>query len=221
MRPEPRSRGWQWSFSRPEPPHREAWVPGSAAGPSAHARTTPSTRARALPVLPGVSARPNITPGERLRALRAAGRPGAAAPVTRALGGGGAGCARCGKVRGSGCWSNFCSGSITEDALTAPVPSLPVQQLPQRNGSAGPSRRSGGRLGSRLQTDSERGVAQGRTAVCGSECRRGFTTPGTARRGNPTAFPGREKAVNSFRPALDVCVGLSPSVARSPARLSF
>lgn len=52
-----------------------------------------------------------------------------------------------------------------------------------------------------------------------SQGRRGFTTPDPPQKGNPTAFPGVVKTVNSFRPALDLCVCVS--LSRSLPSSSF
>lgn len=59
------------------------------------------------------------------------------------------------------------------------------------------------------QTRKEASPQKGRIAFFRSQCSGGFTTPDPAQKGNPTAFPGVEKTVNSFRPALDLCVCVS------------
>ena len=69
-----------------------------------------------------------------------------------------------------------------------------------------------GMQGSR-QTRKEASPEKRRITCFRSQGRGGFTTPDPPQKGNPTAFPGVVKTVNSFRPALDLCVCVSFSLS--------
>ena len=75
-----------------------------------------------------------------------------------------------------------------------------------------------GMQGSR-QTRKEASPEKRRITCFRSQGRGGFTTPDPPQKGNPTAFPGVVKTVNSFRPALDLCVCVS--LSRSLPSSSF
>lgn len=136
-------------------------------------------------------------------------QPKAADPVTRGRGGRRLGGNRCGKVVREPPLGSFLRFLYGEKLRTSAIPRQ-AKQISEESGRwAIKGRGADDEAQSSGQTRKEASPQKGRIAFFRSQCSGGFTTPDPAQKGNPTAFPGVEKTVNSFRPALDLCVCVS------------
>ena len=144
---------------------------------------------------------------------RFSSQPKAADPVARGGRGRYLGGYRCGKVIRKPPLGSFLRFLYGEKLRTTAIPRQ-AKQIPKESGRRAiqGTEEGAGTQGSR-QTRKEASPEKRRITCFRSQGRGGFTTPDPPQKGNPTAFPGVVKTVNSFRPALDLCVCVSFSLS--------